>query len=72
MNMNDTIVSTLKMYYGVSECVVYEKSEERQIEVMCVGGDVDFVCIALKQICDSDSVDLVLSDKDKYLFRVNL
>ena len=71
MNMNETIVSTLKMYYGVSECIVYDVGDN-QLEVKCVGGDVDFVCIALKQICDSDSVDLVLSDKDKYLFRVNL
>ena len=72
MNMNETIVSTLKMHYGVSECVVCDKSEERQLEVMCVGGNVDFVCIALKQICNSDSVDVVVSEKDEYLFRVNL
>ena len=72
MNMNETIVSTLKMHYGVSECVVCDKSEERQLEVMCVGGNVDFVCIALKQICNSDSVDVVVSDNNQYLFRVNL
>lgn len=72
MNMNETIVSTLKMHYGVSECVVCDISEERQLEVMCVGGNVDFVCIALKQICNSDSVDVVVSEKDEYLFRVNL
>ena len=71
MNMNETIVSTLKMYYGVTECVVYDVGDN-QLEVKCVGGDVDYVCVALEQMCDSDSVDLVLSDKDNHLFRVNL
>jgi hypothetical protein len=59
------------MYYGVTECVVYDVGDN-QLEVKCVGGDVDYVCVALEQMCDSDSVDLVLSDKDNHLFRVNL
>jgi hypothetical protein len=71
MSMNDRIISTLKMYYGVTECVVYDVGDN-QLEVKCVGGDVDYVCVALEQMCDTDNVKLVSSDGKGYLICVNL
>jgi len=59
------------MYYGVTECVVYAV-DDNQLEVKCVGGDVDYVCVALEQMCDTDNVKLVSSDGKGYLICVNL
>ena len=61
--MRDNITTTLKMHYGVTECMVYDRrSEDNYLEVMCVGGDVDFICLALKKMCGTENVKLLRSN----------
>lgn len=67
--MKDIIMSTLKMHYGVTECIVYEETD--QLQVMCVGGNVDFVNIALQQICDTCKVKVLKNVDSRYLFEVS-
>lgn len=67
--MKETIESTLRMHYGVTECVIYERV--KYLEVICVGGDSDFVCIALQQICNTDDVKLIRKSETSYLIRVS-
>jgi len=68
--MKENIVQTLKMHYGVSECVIYERVS--YLEVMCLGGDSDFVCMALQQICNTDKVKVLRSGGGSYLIGVEL
>lgn len=61
--MKDNIITTLKMHYGVTECMVYDRIDKSNyLEVMCVGGDVDFICLALKKMCETDDVKLLRSN----------
>jgi len=68
--MKDAILQTLKTHYGVTECMVYERS--KCLEVMCVGGDVDYVCLALQQICDTEKVKVMRSGERNYVIGVQL
>lgn len=67
--MKDTIINTLKMHYGVTECIVYEETD--QLQVVCVGGDVDFVNIALQKICDTPNVEVIKNEDNRYLFEIS-
>jgi len=69
ITMKDTIIKTLKMHYGVTECIVYEETD--QLQVMCVGGNVDFVNIALQQICDTSRVEVLKNVDSRCLFEVS-
>ena len=61
--MKNEITTTLKMHYGVTECMVYDRIDgDKYLEVMCVGGDLEFVCLALKKICGTEDVKLLRSN----------
>ena len=68
--MKETIETTLRMHYGVTECVIYERV--KYLEVFCIGGNSDFVCIALQQICNTDEVKVIRSTEKSYLIGVSL
>jgi len=68
--MKEKIVHTLKMHYGVSECIIYDRVS--YLEVMCFDGDSDFVCLALQQICSTDKVKVLRSNGCSYLIGVEL
>lgn len=68
--MRETIIQTLKMHYGVTECIIYKRVD--YLEVTCVGGDSEFVCMALQQICNTDKVKVVRSTERSYVIGVKL
>ena len=68
--MRETIVQTLKTHYGVTECIIHERFD--YLELTCVGGDSDFVVIALKQICNTDKVKVLRSTENSYVIGVEL
>lgn len=68
--MKDTVVQTLKTHYGVTECLIYERVS--YLEVTCVGGDSEFVCIALQQMCSTDKVKVLRNTENSYVIGVEL
>lgn len=68
--MKETIETTLRMHYGVTECMIYER--ESYLEVTCLGGDSEFVCIALQHICGTDKVKVLRSTERSYVIGVEL
>lgn len=68
--MRDTIVQTLKTHYGVTECIIHERFD--YLELTCVGGDSEFVVIALKQMCTTDKVKVLRSTENSYVIGVEL
>lgn len=68
--MKDTVVQTLKTHYGVTECLIYERVA--YLEVTCVGGDSEFVCIALQQLCSTDKVKVLRNIENSYVIGVEL
>ena len=63
--MKENIEQTLRIHYGVRECMIHERSE--YLEVTCVGGDSEFVCIALQHICSTDKVKLLRNTQSSYV-----
>jgi hypothetical protein len=72
--MSEEIENTLKSHYGVTECVIDHLSDQDTIEVYCVGGNVDYIKIALAQLCnvDDDCVTVVTNNGGRVLFVVKL
>lgn len=72
--MNDQIENTLRSHYGVTECVVSRREDNHTIEVYCVGGDVDYLKMALAKLCEvsEDRVNLIESVNGKQLFAVDV
>jgi hypothetical protein len=68
--MRETIVQTLKTHYGVTECIICERFD--YLEVTCVGGDSEFVCIALQQMCSTNKVKVIRSTERSYIIGVEL
>ena len=68
--MKETIVQTLKTHYGVTDCVIYERVA--YLEVMCVGGNSDFVCIALQQMCSTEKVKVIRNTERSYVIGIEL
>ena len=70
--MNVEIENTLRSHYGVTDCTISNGSEQNTIEVYCVGGNIDYIKIALIQLCDVDekSVELIDNKDNRALFRV--
>jgi hypothetical protein len=67
--MKENIEQTLRIHYGVRECMIHERSE--YLEVTCVGGDSEFVCIALQHICSTDKVKLLRNTKSSYVIGIS-
>jgi hypothetical protein len=68
--MRETIVQTLKTHYGVTECIIHERFD--YLELTCVGGDSEFVCIALQQLCSTDKVKVLRNIENSYVIGVEL
>lgn len=68
--MRETIVQTLKTHYGVTECIIHERFD--YLELTCVGGDSEFVCIALQQLCSTDKVKVLRNTENSYVIGVEL
>lgn len=68
--MKENILQTLKAHYGVTDCIIYERGP--YLEVTCVGGDSEFVCIALQHMCSTQKVKILRSVKRSYVIGVEL
>jgi len=71
--MKEQIQNTLVSHYGVDKCTVHEFPNRKLMEVYCVGGNIEYIVIALQQICkvDESSVTLISSTDKVFLFGVN-
>jgi hypothetical protein len=71
--MKEQIQNTLVSHYGVAECTVHEFPDRKWMEVYCIGGNIEYILIALQQICkvDESSVTLISSTDKVFLFGVN-
>ena len=71
--MKEQIQNTLVSHYGVTECTVHEFPDCKLMEVYCVGGNLEYIVIALQQICkvDETCVKLSKSTDNTFLFSVN-
>ena len=72
--MIDQIENVLKSHYGVTECVVNERSDNCTVEVYCLGGDVDYIKLALAQLCEVDDSDVTIEggSDDRQLFVISV
>jgi len=72
--MKEQIQNTLVSHYGVAECTVHEFPDRKWMEVYCIGGDADYIMIALRQICgvDEPRVKLISSTEKVFLFGVDV
>lgn len=72
--MNEQIQNVLKSHYGVTECVVNDRFDNDTIEVYCVGGNVDYIKIALAQLCEVEDSDVTIEggSGDRQLFVVSV
>lgn len=58
--MIEQIENVLKLHYGVTECVVNERSGNCTVEVYCLGGDVNYIKLALAQIFEVEDSDVMI------------
>ena len=72
--MKEQIQNTLVSHYGVAECTVHEFPDRKWMEVYCIGGNPEYIVIALRQICEVDesSVKLISSTDKAFLFGVDV